>query len=57
MLQAAIVGLGWWGQHVLRQLRGSNIIDITEAVGSREAHRAFGYDGKLLGAQRRCSHC
>jgi predicted dehydrogenase len=37
---AAIVGLGWWGQHILRQMIGSDIVRIVCAVGSREEHRA-----------------
>jgi predicted dehydrogenase len=39
--RAAIVGLGLWGQHILRQLRGSDVIRITHAVGHREAHRSI----------------
>jgi predicted dehydrogenase len=39
--RAAIVGLGWWGQQILRQLRGSDVIRITQAVGHREAHRSI----------------
>ena len=41
MQKAAIVGLGWWGQHVLRQMRDSKVVRITHAVGSREEHRAL----------------
>jgi predicted dehydrogenase len=37
---AAIVGLGWWGRHILRQMIGSDIVRIMYAVGSREEHRA-----------------
>ena len=37
---AAIVGLGWWGQHILRQMSGSNVVRMVYAVGSREEHRA-----------------
>lgn len=39
MKRAAIIGLGWWGQHILRQLRGSTVIRISRAAGHREAHR------------------
>jgi len=38
--KAAIVGLGWWGQHILRQMAGSDVVRIVSAVGSREEHRA-----------------
>jgi predicted dehydrogenase len=45
-INAAIVGLGWWGKHLLRQMEGSNALRFTAAVGSRESHReaadAFG---------------
>ncbi|WP_426435470.1 Gfo/Idh/MocA family protein [Bradyrhizobium genosp. P] len=37
---AAIVGLGWWGQHILRQTTGSEIVRVVRAVGSRDEHRA-----------------
>ena len=37
---AGIVGLGWWGQHILRQTTGSEIVRIVRAVGSRDEHRA-----------------
>jgi predicted dehydrogenase len=37
---AAIVGLGWWGQHILRQMTGSDVVRIVYAVGNREEHRA-----------------
>jgi predicted dehydrogenase len=40
MLKAAIIGLGWWGQHIIRQMRGSGAMTIALAVGSREEHRA-----------------
>src|ERR1700751_4259630 len=39
-VNAAIVGLGWWGQHILRQMIGSDVVRIVYAVGSREQHRA-----------------
>jgi predicted dehydrogenase len=39
-INAAIVGLGWWGQHILRQMIGSDIVRIVYAVGSRAEHRA-----------------
>jgi len=39
-VNAAIVGLGWWGQHILRQMIGSDVVRIVYAVGSRAEHRA-----------------
>jgi predicted dehydrogenase len=35
---AAIVGLGWWGQHILRQMTGSDVVRIVYA--KPEEHRA-----------------
>jgi prephenate dehydrogenase len=37
---AAIVGLGWWGQHIMRQTRYSEIVRIVRAIGSHDEHRA-----------------
>jgi predicted dehydrogenase len=42
--RAAIVGLGWWGQHILGQLRDSEIVRITRAVGRRTAHQSIAAD-------------
>ncbi|WP_042876927.1 Gfo/Idh/MocA family protein [Cupriavidus necator] len=39
-LNAAIVGLGWWGKHILKQMAESKDLRFAVAVGSREAHRA-----------------
>ena len=41
MQRAAIVGLGWWGQHILHQLRGSDVIRVAQAVGHRQTHRSI----------------
>ena len=32
MLQAALVGLGWWGQHIVKSLQGSDRIRIVHGV-------------------------
>jgi predicted dehydrogenase len=40
VMNAAIVGLGWWGKHLLKQMRDSEVLRFTVAVGSRESHRA-----------------
>jgi predicted dehydrogenase len=40
VMNAAIVGLGWWGKHLLKQMRDSEVLRFTVAVGSREGHRA-----------------
>lgn len=39
-INAAIVGLGWWGKHLLHQMEGSDVLRFAAAVGSRDAHRA-----------------
>lgn len=39
-LNAAIVGLGWWGKHMLQQMADSRELRFKVAVGSREAHQA-----------------
>lgn len=39
-INAAIVGLGWWGKHLMRQMAGSDVLRFAAAVGSRDAHRA-----------------
>ena len=39
MQKAAIVGLGWWGVHIIRQLQGSEVLRITTAVGRRAAQK------------------
>lgn len=40
VINAAIVGLGWWGKHLLKQMQDSEVLRFTAAVGSRESHRA-----------------
>lgn len=39
-INAAIVGLGWWGKHLMHQMAGSNALRFAAAVGTRDAHRA-----------------
>ncbi|MGF6781404.1 Gfo/Idh/MocA family protein [Paraburkholderia sp. GAS334] len=38
-IKAAIVGLGWWGRHLMHQMAGSDALQFATAVGSRDAHR------------------
>ena len=35
MIKAAIVGLGWWGKHILRSTAGSRKLQITRGVDLR----------------------
>ncbi|WP_322103166.1 Gfo/Idh/MocA family oxidoreductase [Paraburkholderia sp. J41] len=39
-VRAALVGLGWWGRHLLTQMRTSPVLRFVAAVGSRDGHRA-----------------
>jgi predicted dehydrogenase len=41
MIHAAILGLGWWGQHVVRSLAGSEHLRIVKAVETNDARAAF----------------
>jgi predicted dehydrogenase len=41
MIHAAIAGLGWWGQHVVRSLTGSEHLRIVKAVETNAARAAF----------------
>jgi predicted dehydrogenase len=41
MINAAVAGLGWWGQHVVRSLAGSEHLRIIKAVETNAARAAF----------------
>lgn len=42
MLNAAILGLGWWGKHIIKTLENSNLIQVTAASSkSKEKHSQF----------------
>ncbi|MGB3391287.1 MAG: Gfo/Idh/MocA family oxidoreductase [Pseudaminobacter sp.] len=41
MVRAAIVGLGWWGKHIVHHMQGSEKLKITTALETSEAHAAF----------------
>jgi predicted dehydrogenase len=41
MIDAAIAGLGWWGQHVVRRLAGSEHLRIVKAVETNAARASF----------------
>ena len=41
MIKAAVAGLGWWGQHVVRRLEGSDAVRITTAVETDPSRSAF----------------
>jgi predicted dehydrogenase len=41
MMQAAIVGLGWWGKHIIRRLQGSEALQIVLAIDANPALASF----------------
>jgi predicted dehydrogenase len=41
MISAAVAGLGWWGQHVVRRLAGSDHLRIAKAVETNAAQAPF----------------
>jgi predicted dehydrogenase len=41
MVRAAIVGLGWWGKHIVRRMQGSKKLEIVAALETSDAHAAF----------------
>ena len=41
MINAAVVGLGWWGQHIIRRMKGSDVLRIATAVETNPDREAF----------------
>jgi predicted dehydrogenase len=41
MIHAAVAGLGWWGQHMVRRLKGSQHIRLVAAVETNAARSAI----------------
>ena len=41
MVRAAVVGLGWWGQHIIRRMRDSDVLRITAAIDQNPDRAAF----------------
>ena len=41
MVRAAIVGLGWWGKHIVRRMQDSEKLDIVAALETSEAEKPF----------------
>jgi len=39
VMNAAIVGLGWWGKHLLKKMRDSQVLRFAAAVGNEESQR------------------
>lgn len=47
MIKAAVIGLGWWGQHMVRRNAGSAHIRIATAVDSNRERSAFAHEHGL----------
>jgi len=41
MIRAAVAGLGWWGKHMVRRLKGSDKLEIVTAIETNPAMKAF----------------
>ncbi len=41
MLKAAVIGLGWWGKHIVRRTKGSRDIKLVLAVDQNQSLQAF----------------
>jgi predicted dehydrogenase len=41
LINAAVAGLGWWGQHIIRRMAGSDVMRIVTAVETNPARAAF----------------
>ena len=41
MIRAAIVGLGWWGKHMVRRMKDSDALRIVVAVEANPAQEGF----------------
>jgi predicted dehydrogenase len=41
MMRAAIAGLGWWGQHIIRRLQGSELLQVVLAIDANPAQESF----------------
>jgi predicted dehydrogenase len=39
MIRAAVVGLGWWGAHIIRRLRDSKIVRVSLTVDTLTTRR------------------
>lgn len=50
MVRAAVVGLGWWGQHIVRRMRDSRALRVTTAVEPDPARAGFAAEHGLAHA-------
>lgn len=47
MVRAAIVGLGWWGKHIVRRMQGSEKLKVVTALETSDAHASFAVEHGL----------
>ena len=47
MVRAAIVGLGWWGKHIVRRMQDSEKLKLVAALEASDAHAAFAAENGL----------
>lgn len=52
MLKAAVIGLGWWGKHIVRRTKGSRAIKLVLAVDQNTALEAFARENDVPYAAR-----
>ena len=52
MLKAAVIGLGWWGKHIVRRTKGSRDIKLVLAVDQNTALEAFAKEHEVPYAAR-----
>lgn len=52
MLKAAVIGLGWWGKHIVRRTKGSRDIKLVLAVDQNTALEAFARENDVPYAAR-----
>ena len=41
MLKAAVIGLGWWGKHIVRRIKGSRDLKLVLAVDQNTTLESF----------------
>ena len=52
MLKAAVIGLGWWGKHIVRRTKGSRDLRLVLAVDQNETLRPFAEENGVKYASR-----
>jgi predicted dehydrogenase len=47
MIRAGVVGLGWWGRHIVRSTRGSELLSVVKVVDQSPAQADFAQEHGL----------